>query len=318
MKRLIWILEAVLVVVVSFPLAVLPYKSALKAGEALGFLFFYAWAGRRRIAVENIERVIRAGALEGTSLSASPFETASRIARASFINLGKSLAEVVRIYYGFGDALVHNVIIKGEEHYSKAKAKGKGIIVVTGHCGNWELTALAFGVKVAPGSGVARALDNPYINGMIAKIRSRYGNSLIYKKGALKGVLSCLKKEGVVSILMDQAVVPDEGFIIDFLGRGAWTSRMPALIARKTGAPVIPVFMSREGAGHVMTIYPEAPLRYEDKSENALKEDTRLLSRYVEDYIKLHPSEWLWLHRRWKRVEEHPPGNGGEGQDNKA
>jgi KDO2-lipid IV(A) lauroyltransferase len=297
-------LQAAIVVVLTFPLAVLPYRSALKAGEILGIMLFYAWGGRRRIAVENIEKAILAGALglSSPAVAASSAETASKIARESFINLGKSLAEVVRIYYGFGDSLIRNVVIKGEEHYSRAKAKGKGIIVVTGHCGNWELLALAFGLKVAPGSGVARAQDNPYINGMIGKIRKRYGNTLIYKKGALKAVLSCLKKEGLVSILMDQAVLRDEGFIIDFLGRGAWTTKMPALIARKTGAPVIPVFLSREGDGHVMTIYPEAPLKREEMSESALKEDTQQLSSYVEEYIKQHPSEWLWMHRRWKRV----------------
>ncbi|HKN19674.1 MAG TPA: lysophospholipid acyltransferase family protein, partial [Dissulfurispiraceae bacterium] len=231
MKRLLWLLEAVVVIVLSFPLAVLPYRCALKAGGFLGLLLFYVWAGRRRIAIENIEKSVRSGALQVS-------EPAEKIARESFINLGKSLAEVVRIYYGFGDSLIHSVVIKGEEHYSEAKAKGKGIIIVTGHCGNWELAALAFGVKVSPGWGVARALDNPYINRMIGKIRSRYGNTVIYKKGALKAILSCLKKKGVVSILMDQAVIRDEGFIINFLGRAAWTTRMPALIARKTGAPV--------------------------------------------------------------------------------
>ena len=289
-------MEAVTVIVLSFPLALLPYKCALKAGSFLGLLVFHIWSGRRRIAVSNIEKSIQSGALAVS-------EPAEKIARESFINLGKSLAEVARIYYGLGDRLIHNVVIKGEEHFISAKAKGKGIIVVTGHCGNWELTALAFGVKVSPGSGVARALDNPYINVMIGKIRSRYGNSIIYKKGALKGILSCLKKEGVVSILMDQAVLRDEGFIVDFLGRGAWTTKMPALIAMRTGAPVVPVFMSREVAGHVMTIYPEVPLKREERSESALKEDTQRLSSYVDAYIKEHPTEWLWIHRRWKRVE---------------
>ncbi len=296
MKRLLWFLEAVIVIVLSFPLALLPYKCALKAGRLLGLVLFYAWADRRNIAIENIEKSVRSGALAVS-------EPAEKIARESFVNLGKSFAEVVRIYYGLGDSIVHNVAVKGEEHFINAKAKGKGIIAVTGHCGNWELAALAFGVKVSPGSGVARPLDNPYINGMLGKARLRYGNSLIYKKGALKAILSCLKREGVVSILMDQAVLRHEGFIIDFLGRGAWTTKMPALIAMRTGAPVIPVFISREGAGHVMTIYPEVPLKREEGSESALKEDTEILSGYVDGYIKEHPTEWLWIHRRWKRVE---------------
>lgn len=313
MKRLVRILEAAIFIVLSFPLAALPYRSALKAGEFLGLLLFYSWPGRRRIAVENIERAIAAGALDAgaAAKAVSPADAASGIARESFINLGRSFAEVVKIYYGLGDRLVRDVVIKGEEHYHRAKAKGLGVMFVTGHCGNWELNALAFSMKIAPSSCVARAQDNPFLDRIINRVRARYGNRVIYKKGALTGILSCLRKGEAVGILIDQAVVPEEGFIIDFMGRGAWTSRMPALIARKTGAPVVPAFISREGAGHVLTICPEAPLRYEDRSEDALKEDTRLLSRYVEEYIKLHPSEWLWLHRRWKRVEETSAGQKG-------
>ncbi len=301
-QRVLWLLEIAVVVTLSFPLAVLPYKSALKAGKVLGLVLFHVWGERRKIAVGNIEKSIRTGALPASGLL-SPTEAAARIARESFINFGQSFAEVVKIYYGFGDFLVHSVLVRGDEHFSKAKAKGLGVIIITGHCGNWELMALAFGIKVAPASVVARVQDNPYINRMIEKVRARYGNSVIYKKGALKGILSCLKKEGVVGILMDQAVIKDEGFIVDFLGRGAWTTRMPALIARKTGAPVIPVFINREGAAHVITIYPEVQLRREDGVE-ALKEDTQLLSNYVDECIRQHPTEWLWIHRRWKRVYE--------------
>ena len=296
MKRLLWLLEAVLVIVLSFPLAVLPYKGALKAGGFLGLLLFYAWADRRKIAVSNIERAIKAGAISVSG-------PAARIARESFVNLGKSFAEIMKVYYGFGDRLIENVVVRGSEHYKKAAEKGKGVIVITGHCGNWELTALAFGVRVAPVCGVVRPQDNPYLNRMVEKIRARYVNGVIYKKGALKGILSCLKKEGTVGILIDQAVIRDEGFIVDFLGRGAWTTKMPALIARKTGAPVIPAFMSREGTTHVMTIHPEVSLKREDRSESALKEDTQRLSSYVEEFIKQHPSQWLWIHKRWKRVE---------------
>ena len=296
MKRLLWLLEAVIVIVLSFPLAVLPYKCALKAGGFLGLLFFYAWSDRRRIAIANIEKSVRSGALAVSG-------PAEKIARESFVNLGKSFAELMKVYFGFGNGLIRNIVIRGSENYSEAAAKGRGVIVITGHCGNWELAALTLGVKVAPISGVVRPQNNPYLNRMVEKIRARYVNGFIYKKGALKSILTCLKKEGMVGILIDQAVIRDEGFIINFLGRGAWTTKMPALIAKKTGAPVIPVFMSREGAGHVMTIYPEVALNREEKSESALKEDTQRLSSYVDEYIKEHPTEWLWIHRRWKRVE---------------
>ncbi|MBF0558881.1 MAG: lysophospholipid acyltransferase family protein [Nitrospirae bacterium] len=320
MKRLVRILEAAIILVCSLPFAVLPYKCALKSGEVLGLLLFYVWRDRRKIAAGNIERALVAGALNVSSAAAavSTAEAALAIARESFINLGKSFAEIVKIYYGLGDSIVRNVAVRGEEHFTKAKAKGRGVIMITGHCGNWELLSLAFGMKVSPASGVARALNNPYINMMIYSMRARYGNSIIYKKGALKGILACLKKGGVVGILIDQAVVQDEGFIINFMGRGAWTTKMPALIARKTGAPVIPAFVNREGAGHVMTIHPEVSLRREEMSESALKEDTQLLSNYVGEHIRKHPSEWLWIHRRWKRVEEQMSDNPIEGAVNRA
>ena len=165
------------------------------------------------------------------------------------------------------------------------------------------MLATAFGVRVNAASGVARVQNNPYLNKLIENARGRYGNSLIYKKGALKGILSVLKKKGVVGILMDQAVIKDEGFIVDFLGRGAWTTKMPALIARKTGAPVLPVFLHRDGKKHVMTIHPEIKLSENEDPEKAIIEDTRAFTSYIEAYIKQHPEEWLWIHRRWKRVD---------------
>jgi len=293
------LLEAAFVMLLSFPLAVLPYKSALKAGKFLGLLLFYSWAGRRKIAIGNIEKTIESGGLPVPGDDSAAW--AARIARENFINLGKSFAEVVKIYYGFGDMLIQDVVIRGEEHFIKAKAKGRGVIMITGHCGNWELGALAFGARVAPVSVVARMQNNRYLNSMISKVRARYGNSIIYKKGALKGILSCLKKEGVVGILIDQAVIADEGFIVNFMGRKAWATRMPALIARKTGAPVIPVFVNREGASHILNIHPEVELGRGGGAE-ALKEDTQLLSNYIGEYVTENPAEWLWIHRRWKRV----------------
>jgi KDO2-lipid IV(A) lauroyltransferase len=102
---------------------------------------------------------------------------------------------------------------------------------------------------------------------------------------------------------MDQAVIPSEGYVTDFLGRGAWTTKTPALIARKTGAVVLPAFIHRTAKGHKITIFPKIELSPGDDMEKAVKEDTKNFSRAIEEYIKEHPSEWLWIHRRWKRVK---------------
>jgi len=119
----------------------------------------------------------------------------------------------------------------------------------------------------------------------------------------LKPIMKKLKNNECIGILMDQAVIPEEGYVLDFLGSGAWTIKTPALIARKTGAAAMPVFMHRHDGGHTITLYPEVELSGNNDRETAVKEDTAKFSSYIENYIKDHPTEWLWIHRRWKRVK---------------
>jgi Kdo2-lipid IVA lauroyltransferase/acyltransferase len=296
MNKAARLLEAGLMVSLSFPLALLPNRLSLKAGEILGLFVYYLWKSRRRIAVENLKS---AAASQAIKVSV-PFEN---IIRENFKNLGRSFIEVIKIYYGFGRPVIDSVDIEGVENFHAAQSEGRGILVVTGHCGNWELLGLVAASKLSDLSVVARPIDNPYLNEFVEKVRKRYGNSIIYKKGALKSILKTLKNKGVVAILMDQAVIPSEGYVTDFLGRGAWTTKTPALIARKTGAAVLPAFIHRTEKGHKITIFPKIELSPGDDMEKAVKEDTKNFSRAIEEYIKEHPSEWLWIHRRWKRVK---------------
>jgi KDO2-lipid IV(A) lauroyltransferase len=296
MKKAAWLLEACLFILLSIPLAVLPLGWALKTGDVLGLLLFYAWGSRRRIAIENLKKSVSSHAISVT-------EPVEKIIRDNFKNLGRSFVEVIKIYYGFGKSIIDSVFLEGAENFHAAKSKGNGILFITGHCGNWEILALVTGMKFSDGAVVARPIKNPYVNKFVERVRKRYGNSVIYKKGALKPIMQMLKKNGVVGILMDQAVIADEGFVIDFLGRGAWTTKMPALIARKTGAAVLPAFIHRDGTGHRIIIYPEVELSRSADIEKAVKEDTVQFSRFIEKYVKAHPTEWLWIHRRWKRIK---------------
>jgi KDO2-lipid IV(A) lauroyltransferase len=294
-----WLLETALVILFSFPVAVLPQKIASKVGGIIGLLVFYLWGSRRRIAIENIKKAT-GNSLQPLAISNQPL--AVSIARETFRNLGRSFVEVIKVYYGLGKGIIDNVEVIGVENYLKAKSKDKGVIFITGHCSNWELMALAFGVKVDNVSVVARSQNNPYLNKLLEEIRAKYGNKVIYKKGALKGILSELKKNRGVGILMDQAVLKDEGYVIDFLGMPAWTTKMPALMARKTGAAVVPIFINRDGDRHVIHIYPEVALSTDEDTEKAIIEDTKRFSGFIESYIKEHPAEWLWIHKRWKRT----------------
>lgn len=296
MRMLLWALGAGLTVIASLPLALLPHRMSLKAGELLGLSLFRLWKSRRVIATDNVEKAVAQGAL---AIAKKP----EAVARASFAHLGRSFAEVVKVYFGRGDKSMRSVEIRGLEHYRKASEKQRGVMFVTGHCGNWELLALVCGVRVSPISVVARRQNNPYLNRLLERARGRFGNRVIYKQGALRGIVSELKKGGTVGILMDQAVVAEEGIIIDFLGRPAWTTKVPALIARKTGAAAIPAFIHREGPGrHVVTVYPEIELSRSADSDEALVQDTKEFSSRIEKHIQDHPEQWLWMHRRWKRA----------------
>ncbi len=294
MRRIVWLLETILFLILSIPLAILPYRASMKTGEYLSLLLFSVWVSRRRIAIENLRNSIEARAIA----ISEPIE---KSIKDNFKNLGRSFAEIVKISYGLGGKIINSVEFEGVENFNKAKSRGRGILFFTGHCGNWELMAITLSLKLAKIAIVARPIDNPYINRFIENVRERYGNTVIYKQGALRGIMGRLKKSGCVGILMDQAVFTSEGYIIDFLGRRAWTTKMPALIARKIGSAVLPIFINRTTKGHTIKIYPEVELSRIDGKE-AIIEDTNRFSEYIERYIREHPSEWLWIHKRWKRT----------------
>jgi len=175
---------------------------------------------------------------------------------------------------------------------------------ITGHCGNWELMAVYLSMTLGRASIVARKQNNEFLDRFIVQTREKYGNHIIYKQGALRQILSCLKKKEAVAILMDQSVIKSEGIIIHFLGKNAYAMKTPAIIARKTGAAVIPLFIRRTERGHIIEIQEEISLVSGEDSNTAMLHDTINFSKPIEEYIKKYPSDWLWIHRRWKKVKE--------------
>ena len=297
MKRLRQIFPFLLLVVSTFPFAILPYRAALRVGDVLGLLAYVFWSSRRKIALENLRGAVERGAID---LGSDP----RPVIRQNFRNLGRSFIEVVKIYYGLGESVFRHVEVKGEENYRKAMQKGKGILCVTAHCGNWELLAVYVSMKIAKITIVARKQDNPYLNRFIERTREKYGNHTIYKEGALKKILSSLKKGEIIGILMDQSVIRSEGVIVPFLGKNAYAMKTPAILAKKTGTPVVPAFIRRTADGHLIEVGEEIPLAESRDSEAALIQDTVNFLRPTEDFIRRYPAEWLWIHRRWKRIKE--------------
>lgn len=302
MKKSIWLIQAALFYLFTLFVAALPRSQSDRIGKNIGAFLHNILHARRSIAIDNISQALPFMKRHPSWTGA--FETAEEITLATFMNLGISIVEVCRLYHGKGNDLIDSMAIIGLENFHHAKEKDNGVLCVGGHCGNWELMSLSFKRHLGENCwAIARKQNNPYLNSIIEKMRMGYGNKVIYNKSALRPILSVIKNKGVIGMLTDQAVFEDNGALIEFLGRKAWANKAPAIIANRTGVPLVPVFIHRAGDRHVLTIHPEYIL-CGDRSEDGVGRDIQALSRYLEDFVCAHPADWYWVHRRWKRAGE--------------
>ncbi len=161
--------------------------------------------------------------------------------------------------------------------------------------------ALAHSLQGYPINAVARPVDNPMLERLLSRLRSRWGNRVVRKGGALREVLKLLKRGETVGFLLDQNVAIDQGVFVNFFGRPACTHKTLALLALKTGAVVLPVFTFREeGNGHRITVELPVSLEETGDTERDLVVNTQKFTSLIESYIRKHPDQWLWVHRRWK------------------
>jgi Kdo2-lipid IVA lauroyltransferase/acyltransferase len=298
MKRIFWAIQTAVIYCLTLIAALLPASATYRLGAMAGLLIPYLVPKRRAIIIDNINRTLPF--MKYHPLWDPPSEDAGALAQETFKNLGRSLMEVCRLYHGRGEDVIANIELRGLRNYVTARSRGKGLILLSGHCGNWELLGLALCNRLGEEiSSVARLQSNPYLNRMVERMRMRFNNRVIYKQGALKGILAALENGKLVGILADQAVFPEEGALIDVMGRKTWASKAPVIIAQKSGAPLVPVFIHREGDRQVITFYPEHHFSG-DMSEEGMRKEAQALSRYVEDFVVAHPTQWYWVHRRWK------------------
>jgi len=190
---------------------------------------------------------------------------------------------------------------EGLEHYTSAKALGKGVLIATAHFGNWELSAFAHALMTEPMNIVIRPLDSPAIDKLVEERRQLSGNRLIQKWDGARAILRALQQNEAVGILIDQNTSLQEGVFVDFFGVPACANTAFAKIAARTGATVIPGFAtwSEQEKKYVLRFYPRVEITGD------VAADTRRLHAKLEEIIREAPGQWLWIHRRWKT---RPPG----------
>jgi len=251
------------------------------------------------LAVPKLRRVAR------TNLGFAFPELSARERDGIIDGVFENIARLLLTLARFPDLNAANISewisLEGLEHYSKAKQAGCGVLVLTGHLGNWELSAFAHAWMTEPMNVMVRPLDNPLIDVLVEERRALSGNCLIYKRDAARSVIRALRMNEAVGILADQNTSLAEGTFVNFFGKAACASSAFVRLAYHTGARVIPGFAlwNPTAQRYILRFYPAIELTGDERA------DTQRLHSTIENVIRAHPDQWMWIHRRWKT---RPPG----------
>lgn len=224
--------------------------------------------------------------------------TVRRMARS----LGWMAAEFAHLSQLSKENIERVVVLDGFENFDAARQRGKGVIFLTGHMSAWELAPFAQALYGHPLSFLARAIDNERVDRMVNRYRCLSGNRPIEKNNAARAMLRVLHEGGTVGILADQNTSVDEGVFVDFFGIAAATTTGLARMARHTDAAAVPGFLSwDEGMRkYRLRFEPAVSLRRTEDEDGDIRENAARCNRVIEDYIRAHPDQWLWVHKRWK------------------
>lgn len=257
------------------------------------------YAGALDHAVPRLRRV----ALRNLAMAVPDLDSGehARIVDGIFASVGRLLLTFARFPRMDRNTVGQWIRYEGYEHFEAALARGKGVLFATAHLGNWELSAFAHALLTAPMSVVVRPLDNRLIDRMVARRRTLSGNQLIEKKEFARAILTALRDNQAVGVLIDQNAAPEHGAFVDFFGIPACAATGFAKLAARSGAAVIPGFALWSGRErrYILHFFPAVPMT------GAIEADTAALHKVLEDVIRKHPDQWLWIHRRWKT---RPPG----------
>ncbi len=281
-----------LIRIVGFWAKIVPLKMAHFIGDRIGDLFFYVVRTRKDVALNNL---IASFGTEKTH------QELKKILHQHYRHFGRVLMEFARIPLFDRATILDHIPISNVEHLREQINQGRGLMILSGHFGNWEYMGAAL-ANVGPQLYcVFKEQKNLAIDGVIKQIRINVGiHPFKVKSGAAKGILKALQEKGLVVILIDQHA-GKKGEFIDFLGRPASTSSGPALIAIKHRVPVVMAFGVREQDGYIRVHLEKFPDITQFKvSDDGVREFLTEYNKILEKYIRKYPEQWFWMHRRWR------------------
>ena len=285
--------EYALVVIVRGIVRILPDALCRAVGTVIGLSFYAIDRTHRRVAVTQLRTAFP---------TREPAECRA-IARATFAHFGRLLVALLKFSTFTPAEMRTRVEFEGDDRMRTALAGGKGVIIITGHFGFWELHGMAHALVLPPMSVLARPLDNPLLHALLERTRAVTGNRVIYRQRALRRILRTLSAGECVAILIDQHIQAADAVKVDFFNRPVSTTAAVATLALRTGAPLVPAFALPLGGGRYRLIY-EPPVELPAaNSSDPVRELTQRCTDVLEMYVRRHPHLWLWMHRRWRDDE---------------
>lgn len=281
-------------------LVILPRRVALRFGRGVGRIVQLVIPRLSRNADINLRLALP---------ELNPKERAG-IITGVFQNLGRLLGEVSQFPKLDPENISSVVVCEGIENYLEAKDRNRGVILLTGHIGAWELSVYAHAINGYPMSFLARKVDNPLVDRLAESLRSLYGNQSIDKKNSLREVVRTLRSGEVIGILADLNASPEEGVFCDFFGLPACTTAGVATLAMRTGAIVLPGYIIWDETINKHVLHFDKPI--ETTNTGNQKEDviinTARYTKALESVIRRYPDQWLWIHKRWRTRPEGEKG----------
>ncbi len=269
----------------------LSWRRSQKLGAVFGLIWFHIVRIRRRTVLHNLRLALP-----------DQREEHLEIARNAYRHFGISAMEFLKMKYLTPDELSSRVRSHGMAYYQAALSRGKGVIVVTAHFGNFDLLACSQAAVGIPLAIVSQSLHMGGINGLWMEMRRAKGLEIFPEQGAARQVLGWLRSGCVLGLTVDQRIAKERGGILsDFMGHQVWTTTAPAALARRTGAALLPVRIERGKDGnHDLIVEPEIVLG-ECKKGEEIKVLTDRINVTVASWVRHRPEQWMWLHRRFTR-----------------
>lgn len=275
--------------IIRFLARLLPYRLGVCFGGIIGWVAYYMMPRDRKRAIEHISSVFKD----------KDKKWIRHTVRRNFEHLGKAMLEVMLMT---PRTLSRVVKFEGLDSLRAAVEKGRGVIFVTGHIGNWEVMGAAVALTF-PLSVVAAPIEPKQLNNMIVGLRARMGVRTILRgrPGASRELIRVFRENRVLGILIDQDT-DVEGAFVEFMGRPAWTPVAAAQMAIKFNASVVFGFIHRERDGK-HTIFIEGPLELirSGRYEEDVVSNTAVFTKKIEEAVRMDPEQWVWMHRRWRR-----------------